>query len=286
MISIIIPTRNKAPRLLLTLAGLVSQKDTNDREIIIVNDGCEDDTKAIVQQMSECLPLRMIPGVKRGRASSRNQGAKYAKGDLLVFLDDDILTTPMFISEHLRYQTKIPGLVHGRLREMIGITRVADPCDGGPGAPPMDIHAIMETGFDPDGFRLAANALERTVELMFQGDLPNVSPWLAGAGANISLPKKCWQEANGFDESFGSTWGCEDLEFAYRLFQKEVPISFAPEAFGVHLSHERRNRWKEHEDNFKRFAALYPTPEVTYLPILLEGKEDPKTYVLKVTENK
>jgi glycosyltransferase involved in cell wall biosynthesis len=284
MISIIIPTRNKASRLRLTLAGLASQKDESDKEIIVINDGSDDDTLEVIQKASEFMPLRMVSGVKRGRAASRNHGAALAEGDLLIFIDDDILTIPEFISEHKKIQAERPGLVHGCLRDLVGVTRVDDPCKGGPGAPRFDIDQIIQNGFHPDGYRLVANALERAVELMYDGQLPNVSPWLAGAGANISLPRNTWEQANGFDEGFGSVWGCEDLEFALRLHQRKTDLSFAPKAFGIHLCHERNERWEKHEVNFKRFASLYPIPGVALLPLLLRSNGNPKTYVSAVMD--
>lgn len=202
----------------------------------------------------------------------------------MIFIDDDILTTPSFITEHYIIQQQQPGLVHGCLRELIGVIRASDPSKGGIGGKPLNPDKISSKGFSTQGYRLIANALELTIEKMFDGRLPKIAPWLAGVGASISLPKKIWEDAKGYNEDFGTTWGCEDLEFALRLYDQGVLISLAPKAIGVHLSHERINRWEEHEINFQRFIKLHPRPEVISLPALLGPGGSPDCYMKKIRE--
>lgn len=281
--SIVIPTRNKAPRLMLTLAAIEGQEDLSGVEVIVVDDGSTDETTELLQASATRLGfLKVIRDTGRGRASARNSGARAAQGDMLIFLDDDVLTVPGFVSAHRDAQRRRGGLVHGRLREMIAVTRLRDPSVPRQGSPGLDPALIASRGFNPEGHRLVANALERAVELLFEGRLTDVPSWLAGAGANLSLSREVWQASSGYDERFEHVWGCEDLEFALRLHDTGIPISFAPEALGVHLSHERAGRWEEHEINLHRFAALHPRPEVRALPSLLGPIGDPFTYASEI----
>lgn len=277
-ISVCIPTRDKAPRLALTLACLMAQRDVDAFEVIIVDDGSRDHTPDVIADAGRFLTVDCIRDFGRGRAAARNGAAERALGGTLIFLDDDILVGPRFLAAHAAAQAALPGLVHGKLREMIGVTRAVDPAQGGPGAPPLSAERLAERGFSSEGYRLAANALERAVEMAFAGEAPSPVPWLAGAGANLSLPRHAWAGVGGYDESFATAWGCEDLEFALRLSLAGIPIHFSPDAWGVHMSHERADRWEQHRINFERFVDRHPLPAVEALPLLLGTEGSPARY--------
>jgi GT2 family glycosyltransferase len=278
LLSIVIPTRNKAPRLHLTLSSLVVQDPGEDWEIIIVNDGSTDHTEQVILAMAPWLPLHTIEGPGNGRAAARNCGARAAAGDILLFLDDDILACPLLVYEHLRRQRYQPALVHGKLRELIGAAKLADPSTGGPGFPRLDVSVIRTDGFSAAGCRLTANALEKAVEMMYEEREAMVTPWLIGVGANLSIHRSLWEAHGGFNEAFGMGWGCEDLEFSFRLHQKNVRLDFAPEAMGVHLTHHNPTRWSDHDKNLLLFRKLHPFPEIDMLVYLLSPDGSPDSY--------
>jgi GT2 family glycosyltransferase len=130
--------------------------------------------------------------------------------------------------------------------------------------------------------RLRANALERAVEAMHGGELPDAVPWLGCIGANVSMPRDLWARVGGFDAGFGEIWGCEDLELGLRLHQAGARRDVVPGALGVHLTHRRARRWDEHAINMDRFATLHPLPAVRELPFLLSAAGDPAVYVGRV----
>lgn len=92
MISIIIPTFNRAHLIGETLSSLEDQSYSN-WECLIIDDGSNDNTERIVQVLSKKdsrfkyfkRPLYM----KKGPASCRNYGLELAKGSLIQFFDDD-----------------------------------------------------------------------------------------------------------------------------------------------------------------------------------------------------
>ena len=105
--SIIIPTFNRKGSLLKTLASLNSQSWPRDRfEIIVVDDGSTDDTPEIKQEVFH-FTLSYIRQTNQGSAAARNRGAEESKGEILIFLDDDILVEPEYIEglveEHRTY---------------------------------------------------------------------------------------------------------------------------------------------------------------------------------------
>jgi glycosyltransferase involved in cell wall biosynthesis len=97
-VSVIIPTYNRKDLLRETLNSLAQQTYPSDRfEVIIVDDGSTDGTVAIA---AEAFPfiLRYVWQSNQGDAAARNLGAQRSQADILVFLDDDILVEPGYLT--------------------------------------------------------------------------------------------------------------------------------------------------------------------------------------------
>lgn len=94
--SIIIPTLNRSEFLAITLealTGLVTS--TKDYEIIVVDNRSTDDTRKVVESFIEASPMINILYVYEpipGALSARHKGALMAKGEVLIFVDDDVIT--------------------------------------------------------------------------------------------------------------------------------------------------------------------------------------------------
>lgn len=94
LISVIIPTRNRA-ELLEAAIGSVAGQDYRPLEVIVVDDGSLDDTASVVTRLASLylqdLPVRYVQQNWRGAAAARNRGLDLAAGDLVQFLDSDDL---------------------------------------------------------------------------------------------------------------------------------------------------------------------------------------------------
>lgn len=91
LVSIIIPCYNQELYLQETVESVVTQNYPNI-EIIIVNDGSTDASKAVAQKLSfeyKTKNIRIINQVNKGLSEARNSGIKAAGGDFLVLLDAD-----------------------------------------------------------------------------------------------------------------------------------------------------------------------------------------------------
>ncbi len=95
MLSIIVPTLNEEKYLPLLLASIKDQ-DFKDYEIILADAGSKDKTLEIAGRY-DC---RIIPGGLPSKG--RNEGAKVARGDLLLFLDADSILPPDFFGKTLK----------------------------------------------------------------------------------------------------------------------------------------------------------------------------------------
>ncbi|MER7487011.1 glycosyltransferase [Streptomyces sp. NPDC126497] len=288
-LSVVVPTRGDHQRLRLTLACLAAQTDAPAHEVIVVDDNAPEGRPALVEVLAEArdrLPLRVVPGPGRGRAAVRNTGAGVAEAAWLVFLDADVVIGPRFLRAYA--DAARPGVfLHGRMRELPTAARLLTALADAPW-PEIQRTAAELTGSAPDARgpdplrRTMANALERAVEAMDAGTLPDVAAWLGFVGANSAVEKEAWHSAGGFDEGFGRDWGCEDIEFGVRLHAAGLRRALVPEAYGIHLSHARPDRWHQHGRNMERFAVLHPLPGVRALTALLGPDGTPERYVAAV----
>jgi glycosyltransferase involved in cell wall biosynthesis len=103
-VSVVIPTRNRSQWLRQGLRSVLAQTDVG-LEVIVVDDGSNDDTAAVVTGLSDARVVLLRHDQPRGSSASRNHGAEEAKGEWLAFLDDDDLWAPHKLSRQLQTAT-------------------------------------------------------------------------------------------------------------------------------------------------------------------------------------
>ena len=91
MISIIIPTYNNAIILSKSLATWINQTiPMNEFEVLVVDNNSKDNTTKVMQEVvSKYENISYFKEIKPGATNARHAGARVAKGDILVFADDD-----------------------------------------------------------------------------------------------------------------------------------------------------------------------------------------------------
>ncbi len=104
MVSIVIPTYCNPSTLAETIAALGHVDYPRDRyEIVVVDDGSPVDARAQLPRLGGDAPrLRYVRVEHGGPAKARNVGARAAQGEVLLFLDDDMIVPPELIARHLR----------------------------------------------------------------------------------------------------------------------------------------------------------------------------------------
>ena len=94
-VSVVVPTRDRAELLGDCLSSLAAQEYPIERyEVIVVDDGSRDRTPEVVQAMrtqASGPPLHYIQPCGRGPNAARNAGLRVARGELIAFVDDDVL---------------------------------------------------------------------------------------------------------------------------------------------------------------------------------------------------
>lgn len=86
--SVIIPSFNRAHTIVRTINGILEQ-NFNDFELLIVDDGSSDSTKETIEVFLNDSRIKYFYQNNAGVCAARNNGAKNATGDYLIFLDSD-----------------------------------------------------------------------------------------------------------------------------------------------------------------------------------------------------
>lgn len=95
-ISVVVPVYNSARTLRECLQALKNQKDSN-YEVIVVNDCSLDDSLEICREFSfNTLSL----ADNRGQAVARNEGVKNAAGEIIAFVDSDVVVPPDWLEKY------------------------------------------------------------------------------------------------------------------------------------------------------------------------------------------
>lgn len=233
-LSVVIPSHNREQLLLRTLETLAAQDLPADRfEVIVALDACTDGSEAAVTARDWPFALRLVPVTARNAAMTRNAGAAAARGQRIVFLDDDIPVEPGFLAAHLA--------AAGPAGDSVVI---------GPAVP--DIAG--NTWFDESlrGWW--------TRRLTLQADPGHRFGATDLATGNVSLPRALFERLGGFDTSLAVR---EDYELGWRVIAAGVPMVYARDARGHHRDQSdlARNlgRVRMEGKADMAFARLHPT---------------------------
>lgn len=202
--SVVIPTYRRRERVLRHVAAL-SNQTFDDFEAIVVDDGSDDGSAAALRALETPFPLSVIEQENQGAAQARNVGAKAARGDLLLFLDDDMEATPSLLAEHDRCHREGADLVVGD----------------------MPLHPDSPPGLLSWGVGFWAQT--RRERLLEPGAEPGLDDLLTG---QISIARQSFERLGGFDTSFTreGLFGGEDIDFGYRVVKAGLRAVFDPEA--------------------------------------------------------
>lgn len=204
-VSLVVPSHNRRAAVSRLLAALADQDYPLDRfEVIVVADGCSDDTCEVLSRYRAPFSFRLMEQPRSGPAGARNTGAAAAKGEWLLFLDDDVVPSPGLVTAHLRAHRRSPGGV------------VAGPY------PPAHIGARL---LDLEVQSWWWKTFE---ELLRAGCRHSFTSVLTG---NLSLQADLFGRLGGFDIRFRAH---EDYEFGLRVIESDIPIVWEPDALALH----------------------------------------------------
>lgn len=107
-VSVIIPTYNRASLVGRAVVSVLTQKEPAD-EILVVDDGSTDETRAGVEKLAESHPaVKYLHQSNQGPAAARNAGIRNARSNFIAFLDSDDEWLPGKIQAQLRFFEENP----------------------------------------------------------------------------------------------------------------------------------------------------------------------------------
>jgi glycosyltransferase involved in cell wall biosynthesis len=116
VVSVVIPARNEAGRILEVLRAVQTQSSGGaELEIILVDDGSTDDTVALARSTGVRVIEMRRPGEAGNPAAARNRGARASRGDPIVFLDADCVVAEGWLEALLAAHEKGASVVGGSL---------------------------------------------------------------------------------------------------------------------------------------------------------------------------
>ncbi|MGH3115982.1 MAG: glycosyltransferase family 2 protein [Gaiellales bacterium] len=210
--TIVLCTRNRASVLPKALETLASQVTNRAFEIVVVDNGSEDETADVIAEWCRRdARFRTVKEPRVGLSRAKNAGVKTARGRIVLFTDDDVLVGPNWVDAHL-------SLLVGRQDLMIA---------GGPILP-----ISQDLAPWPDWLG-EASLLD--LPLLDHGAVARpLGRWEQVWGANMAVPLAVFERIGLWDEGLGrkgderGTW--EDIEFADRLRNVGGEVWFCPGA--------------------------------------------------------
>lgn len=286
-VSLVIPTYNKLPRLRLTMASLMSQTyPARDYKIIVVDDGSFDGTESFIRRLKLPSEVRYIRTENRGRAAARNTGIEATNAGLIIFIDDDLILSPDFISEHVAFQKANNCVVHGRIINLSHLRFFEDPTRGtlystfaGNDRSYESIRkrCISETDITSRFDKVFKSEkrltrFEKAIRLILTQSGHEELSWVGFTGGNVSVTKDRLLDVGGFDTEFGLEWGCEDLELGYRLFLEGNSFRYSEKALNFHIAHYRNDFRTVQKRNFSYFFDKHKDERIILVERFLAGE--------------
>ncbi|MCC9044193.1 glycosyltransferase [Myroides sp. M-43] len=223
--SFIIPVYNRPDEVDELLESLSKQTYKQDFEVVIVEDGSKEDSRAIVSKYEDRLQVSYYYKSNSGPGASRNYGMERAKGDYFIILDSDCIIPPDYLTIVDQYLTK----------EYVD-------CFGGPDAALASfsdvqkaINYAMTSVLTTGGIRGASERIGKFQPRSF----------------NMGLSKKAFLASGGY----GKVHPGEDPDLTIRLWNLGYDTQLFSKAY---VYHKRRIDWSKFRTQVSKFGKARP----------------------------
>ncbi|MDR0420846.1 MAG: glycosyltransferase [Prevotellaceae bacterium] len=222
-LSVVICTYNRAGFIIDGLVALVKQ--TLNRalfEVLVINNNCTDNTETLCKNFASDIPdfnYRYIVETRQGISYARNRGVEEAKGEIIVFLDDDAVANSDYLEKMLTFFEQTP---------------IAAGCGG-------RIYPRFETG-RPRWMSHFLVALTSSIDLGNKTKVFTLRQF--PVGANMAVRKKMFDKHGLFNPDLGrkgnSMDGAEEKDLFYRMMSAKEKIYYVADAIVYHYVPDKR----------------------------------------------
>lgn len=209
-VSVVIPTLNREALLCDTVRYFLEWETYPNFEVIVVDqsDAPGSATQALVERGDARLRYARVD--YKGLPRARNHGVELATGDIVVFVDDDVVPAPGFLRAHAGSYADptVVGVAGAAVR------------------PGQALRGRKDVG------EIMFERLMKQQEMAFDVEFGFPAQW--AAGCNMSFRRQAICALGGFDEVFQRAPVGDDAEFSHRARKCGV-IRYMPDARLVHL---------------------------------------------------
>ncbi|MDI9637966.1 hormogonium polysaccharide biosynthesis glycosyltransferase HpsN [Kamptonema cortianum] len=221
-ISVIIPTYGREEPLCNSLADVLKQ-DYPDFEVIVVDQTAQHEpaTQAYLDELASQGKIQLYRVSWASLPGARNYAVRRATGEIILFIDDDVVLPEGFLAAHARnYERPEVGAVAGRVLDRMKL---------GDSGGKLTIEDLPPAACDP-GIAWYHIDLVHTVK-------PQAV--ISARGCNMSFRKEIFSKYGlAFDERFRGSAVREESDFCLRIRSTGYTIWYDPEAQLVHLGEE------------------------------------------------
>lgn len=254
MISVILCTYNRCRSLAKALDSVAASElpDPVDWEVLVVDNNSSDQTREVVARFCQEHPRRFRYFFERqqGKSYALNSGVREAFGDVLAFMDDDVIVEPTWLRN---------------------LTGALGNCEwSGAGG-----RILPERPFVPPKWLSVEEHAQGALVIFDQGSQPGQLS-LPPYGTNMAFRKSMFEKYGGFRTDLGPRPGSliinEDIEFGLRLLNAGKRLRYEPSAIVYHAVPEGRlgkryiRRW--HFDKARSDIRLHGIPSETRWSVL------------------
>lgn len=245
--SVVIPVLNGRSSIELVLRCLQAQTFSRDRfECLIVDDGSTDGTVNFLKSYKSDLNLRcFFHKTNKGRSEARNTACSQAQGEILAFLDADMLPEPDWLENYYKaFERSGADVVSGgRYHVDLGTQPLIGP-EKLAAVAGTDTEALFQTNVAEQFQRIAAaagiSAYPSLAMQKFEEQLPAVCAAYPDSlicaytfiSGNVAVKTDAFNKTGGFECSIRRG---EDTEMGVRLWELGAKFAFAEDAKAYHM---------------------------------------------------
>lgn len=261
-LSVVIVTYNRYRDLKECLDSVFNLAD-QPYEVIVVDSCSTDDT----DKVKECYPIRFISIPERSMVSARNVGITAAQGDIVAFLDDDVVVDKTWSKYIIKpYQDNNVGGVGGRVITY-GKTKK---------------HYVKVKNREVG--RVFSNGL-----VLGNFDTPLTHPVEVDClfGCNMSFRRDLLLEAGGFDENYKGNCFREETDCCIRIKKLGYTLIYQPKALVWHkfwgkTTNREWGYWYMRNHTYFYLKNVFPQSKAKLPIFLYRTFFPPRDYMLKV----
>jgi glycosyltransferase involved in cell wall biosynthesis len=249
--SLVTPTYNWPEALELLLLSTMNQTVLPD-EVIIADDGSQEDTRGLIEEYQKKFPVPLIhvwhEDIKNRKPRIMNKAIAKAQYDYIIEIDGDIIINKHFVEDHLQFAQKGVYLFGSRVNIQSSLLE--------------DLFSkkIIHFNLFSQGIKKRGRTIRSPFMMNFAKIVDKRSSKLRGC--NMSFWREDFIKINGFNEDLVG-WGIDDSEMierlhnvgikgkrlkfagiAYHIYHKEQPKSH------IEINHEIERQTKEKKLTF------------------------------------